>query len=191
MEIIRGPLTVYDALIGGTAHFECIINSVSVFPRWNIDGIDFTVTNLPVGFEFESDSYSKILTLDPVREEMNNSVFYCFLQQINSRLESTKAKLIIPALMPNRTIQCLELTPSFTRNSSLPSSLPPTSTLSISYMLNLSFPNFPRNTGNPTNKVSEGNNVTLIGKLLIHMYLYSVLMSQWESQQQAALYWFS
>ena len=65
-------------------------------PRWNINGTDFTVTNLPVGFQFERNSYSKVLTVYSVRQEMNNWCFYCFLLLTSSgRVESTRAKLII------------------------------------------------------------------------------------------------
>ena len=65
-------------------------------PRWNINGTNFTVTNLPVGFQFERNSYSKVLTVNPVRQEMNNWCFYCFLLLTSSgRVESTRAKLII------------------------------------------------------------------------------------------------
>ena len=95
MEIIRGPLNVSNAVIGGTASFECILSSASQFPRWNINGIDFTVTNLPTGFEFESHSYSKVLTVNPVRQEMNNSVFSCFLLFLYERKESARATLVI------------------------------------------------------------------------------------------------
>ncbi|CAI8033942.1 hypothetical protein GBAR_LOCUS19133, partial [Geodia barretti] len=74
-EIISGPQTVSNATLGGTASFECIINSELALPRWNINGIDYTVTRLPAGFQFESDSFSKVLTVSPVQQEMNN---WCF-----------------------------------------------------------------------------------------------------------------
>ena len=65
-------------------------------PRWNINGTDFTVTNLPVGFNFKRNSYSKVLTVNSVRQEMNNWCFYCFLLLRSSgRVESTRAKLTI------------------------------------------------------------------------------------------------
>ena len=95
MEIIRGPLNVSNATVGGVANFECILSSESTSPRWNINGIDFTVTNLPTDFHFESNSNSKVLTVNPVRQEMNNSCIYCFLLFIGGRVESTRAKLII------------------------------------------------------------------------------------------------
>ncbi|CAI8033941.1 hypothetical protein GBAR_LOCUS19133, partial [Geodia barretti] len=79
-----------------TASFECIINSELALPRWNINGIDYTVTRLPAGFQFESDSFSKVLTVSPVQQEMNNWCFYCFLLFVDDRVESTRAKLIIP-----------------------------------------------------------------------------------------------
>ena len=95
VEIIRGPLNVSNATVGGVANFECILSSESTSPRWNINGIDFTVTNLPTGYDFECNSNSKVLTVNPVRQEMNNSCIYCFLLFIGGRVESTRAKLII------------------------------------------------------------------------------------------------
>ena len=95
VEIIRGPLNVSNATVGGVANFECILSSESTSPRWNINGIDFTVTNLPTGYEFESNSNSKVLTVNPVQQNMNNSCIYCFLLFIGGRVESTRAKLII------------------------------------------------------------------------------------------------
>ena len=96
-EIIRGPQTVSNATLGGTASFECIINSELALPRWNINGIDYTVTRLPAGIQFESNSFYKVLTVSSVQQEMNNWCFYCFLLFVNDdRVESTRAKLIIP-----------------------------------------------------------------------------------------------
>ena len=94
VETIRGPLNA-TAIVGSTASFECILSRTSLFPWWNINGIDFTVTNLPTGFEFESNSYSYVLTVSPVQQEMNNSRFSCFLLFLNGRKESAHATLVI------------------------------------------------------------------------------------------------
>ena len=118
VEIIRGPLNA-TAIVGDTASFECILNSTSLFPRWNINGTDFTVTNLPVGFDFESNSYSKVLTVNSVRQEMNNWCFYCFLAFINGRVESTRAKLIIQS--PPKTSSYYSM--AFTATSISPSTV--------------------------------------------------------------------
>ena len=102
MEIVRGPLTVPNATIGGTASFECILNSVSAFPLWNINGVDYVVTLLPPGFDFERTSYSNVLSVSPVQPHMNNTCVYCSLLFINDRrVESSRAKLIIPPPIPS------------------------------------------------------------------------------------------
>ena len=95
VEIIRGPETVTNATVGGIAKFVCIINSESDLPWWNIDGYDIDVTNLPPGLQFESNGFSKILTVNPVLQVLNNSCFYCYLLFYDSRIESLRAKLII------------------------------------------------------------------------------------------------
>ena len=93
--ISKGPLNA-TAIVGDTASFECILSSTSLFPRWNINGTDFTVTNLPVGFDFESNSYSKVLTINPVRQEMNKSLFSCSF--MNER------RVHMPHLLLNNTL---------------------------------------------------------------------------------------
>ena len=96
-EIIRGPLTVTDASVGGQARFECILKTESLFPWWRIDGINFSVTHLPMGIEFENNGASKVLVVDPVKQELNNSCFLCYVVSPDgSREESSPAKLIIP-----------------------------------------------------------------------------------------------
>ena len=85
-----------NATVNGSASFECIIDSESALPRWNINGIDYTVTRLPAGFDFESNYFSKVLIVSSVQPEMNNWCFYCFLLFVDGRVESSRAKLIIP-----------------------------------------------------------------------------------------------
>lgn len=79
LQIIRSPQTISNATLGSTVRFECQINSTSVFPQWNINGRDYIATDFPLGYEFESISYSKVLIVSPVEQAMNNSVYYCFL----------------------------------------------------------------------------------------------------------------
>lgn len=79
MHITRSPQTISNATLGSTVRFECQINSTSLFPQWNINGRDYIVTDLPLGYEFKSVSYSKVLIVSPVEQAMNNSVYYCFL----------------------------------------------------------------------------------------------------------------
>lgn len=101
-EIIRGPLTVADASVGGQARFECILKTESLFPWWSIDGMNFSVTRLPTGFKFENNGTSKVLVVDPVEQEWNNSCFLCYVVSPDgSREESSPAKLIIlpPAML--------------------------------------------------------------------------------------------
>ena len=103
-EIIRGPLTVTDASVGGQARFECILKTESLFPWWSIDGMNFSVTRLPIGFKFENNRTSKVLVVDPVEQELNNSCFLCYVVSPDgSREESSPAKLIIPPPMPTPT----------------------------------------------------------------------------------------
>ena len=103
-EIIRGPLTVADASVGGQARFECILKTESLYPWWSIDGMNFSVTRLPIGFKFENNGASKVLVVDPVKQELNNSCFLCYVVSPDgSRGESSPAKLIIPPPMPTPT----------------------------------------------------------------------------------------
>ena len=95
LEIIRGPQTIFNATVGGSASFECIINDEYYIPRWNIGGRDYDVTTLPIGHYYEQESYSKILTVRPVLQLMNNTCFYCYLSLPGGRQESSRAKLII------------------------------------------------------------------------------------------------
>ena len=104
VKIVRGPQTVPNATLGGTASFECIINSDSVLPRWSINGIGFTITHLPSGFYFENNLHSKVLTVNPVQQEKNNTNIYCYLLLYDGRIErSTQAKLIIQSPTPSYT----------------------------------------------------------------------------------------
>ena len=100
MEIVSGPQTAPNATIGGSARFECIIDSDSVLPWWNINGYGYTVTHLPDGFYFENNFHSKMLIINPVQQEMNNTIIYCYLV-LNGQVEkSTEAKLIIQSPTP-------------------------------------------------------------------------------------------
>ena len=107
VEIVRGPQTVPNATLGGTASFECIINSDFVLPRWSINGIGFTITHLPSGFYFENNLHSKVLTVNPVQQEMNDTCIYCYLLFYDGRIErSAQAKLIIqPPTLSYTSIQ--------------------------------------------------------------------------------------
>ena len=96
MQIIGSPRTVTNATLGGTALFECILDSVFALPAWNINGNDYQVTKLPLGHTFISESYSKVLLVGPLNAAMNNSCYYCYVVNYQGiRLESSRAKLII------------------------------------------------------------------------------------------------
>ena len=132
IEIVGDPQTIPNATIGGTASFECIINSETVLPSWNINGIDFSVTELPPGVSFDSNSFSKVLTVSPVTKEMNNSCFYCFLLLINGREESSRAKLIIrpPTLSHNIISRIIPVSTTSQKKTSAP----PTSSVLSSHL---------------------------------------------------------
>ena len=113
MEIVRGPQTVPNATIGGSARFECVIDSDSVLPRWNINGYGYTITHLPDGFYFENNFHSKVLIINPVQQKMNNTIIYCYLEFFNGRVErSTQAELIIQPLTPSYSLLTSSVLPT-------------------------------------------------------------------------------
>ena len=114
IEIVSGPLTVSNALLGDIARFECVLSSEDFTPRWNINGTDFTVSSLPPGFLFESHSTLKVLIVNPVKQELNNTCFYCFLLLINARAESPPAKLIIQPPLATRSFSSSSRQPQAT-----------------------------------------------------------------------------
>lgn len=95
VEITSGPRSVTNATVGGNATFECILSSESVSPSWNINGIDYQVTDLPFGYVFRSVSFSKRLIVSSLVEEMNNTSIFCYILTFFGGQESVPAKLII------------------------------------------------------------------------------------------------
>jgi hypothetical protein len=95
LEITGNPQSVTNATVGGNATFECTLSSESASPSWNINGIDYQVTDLPFGYYFQSVSFSKRLIVNPVLKKMNNTSIFCFILNFNGRQESLPAKLII------------------------------------------------------------------------------------------------
>ena len=104
MAITSGPETITDAILGGTARFECIVSSTSYNPGWNINGDDYRIAHLPSGFSSESNSYSRVLIVNPVQQEMNNTCVYCYLLFYNNRQESSRAKLIVQLPAPSQAL---------------------------------------------------------------------------------------
>lgn len=98
IEIVRGPVTVSNATIGGTVRFECVLSTDSFYPYWNIDGTDYTPVYIPAAYTYSSNSNEYYLTISTVQESMNNTCFYWFLQLYRDRVNSLPAKLIIPSL---------------------------------------------------------------------------------------------
>ena len=92
LEITGNPQSVTNATVGGNATFECTLSSESASPSWNINGIDYQVTDLPFGHYFQSVSFSKRLIVNPMLKKMNNTSIFC---NFNGRQESLPAKLII------------------------------------------------------------------------------------------------
>ena len=105
LDITSSPQTVSNATLGSTARFECRLNSVSAYPGWNINGHDYLVSHLPSGYTFVSESYSKILIVNQVQQEMNNTRIYCYIILYNGRVESSRAKLIIQLLVSSFSYQ--------------------------------------------------------------------------------------
>ena len=95
LEITGNPQSVTNATVGGNATFECTLSSESASPSWNINGIDYQVTDLPFRYYFQSVSFSKRLIANPVLKKMNNTSIFCFILNFNGRQESLPAKLII------------------------------------------------------------------------------------------------
>ena len=80
--------------------FECQTSTTSALPGWNINGIDYRVTDLPLGYEFESILNLKVLIVSVGEIAMNNSVYYCFLKSFSTseghvRIESERARIVI------------------------------------------------------------------------------------------------
>ena len=98
LQIIRGPRNISNATLGGSAMFECIIDNEHIIPRWNIAGRDYDVSSLPIRHSYQQNSFSKVLTVSPLVQEMNNSCFYCYILFNGGRMESTAAKLIIQSI---------------------------------------------------------------------------------------------
>lgn len=93
--IVSGPHSISNASLGSSVRFECVMSSENIYPSWNIDGTDYQITDLPSGYDFMSISYSKVLILNSVQQEMNNSCYYCYVVTLEGRMESERAKLII------------------------------------------------------------------------------------------------
>lgn len=78
--------------------FDCQISDPLVSPRWNINGRDYRISDLPLGHEY----VSQMLIIYPVKASMNNSVYYCYVFDSTSEgvveVKSSRAMLIIPPL---------------------------------------------------------------------------------------------
>ena len=100
LQIISSPQTVSNATLGSTVRFVCQTSITSVLPGWNINGTDYRVTELPLGYRSESYLTSNVLIVSPVEIAMNNSVYFCFVTSFTSegrqvRIESEPAMIII------------------------------------------------------------------------------------------------
>ena len=95
MQITGNPQPITDARLGDYGMFNCMLDSESAYPNWNIKGVDYQITHLPKGYAFKSVSYSKELIVGPLREEMNNTVLYCYVLTFKERIESERAELVI------------------------------------------------------------------------------------------------
>ena len=98
VQINFSPQSISNAPLGGTARFNCILSSETAYPAWNINGKDYLVTDLPLGYmyTFSSDSYSNELIVGPLNMAMNNSCYYCYVINYQGRRqESAQAKLTI------------------------------------------------------------------------------------------------
>lgn len=102
VQITSSPQTVTNATLGSTVRFECQTSTTSAIPGWNINGKDYRVTELPLGYDFESIQNSKVLIVSPVEIAMNNSVYFCYLtyfaNEEHKRTESERATMVIQAL---------------------------------------------------------------------------------------------
>ena len=105
--IVQDPENVTNATLGSTIRFECVMSRQSFFPGWNINGIDYAVTDLPLGHSFMRESYTMILIVGPLQMAMNNSCYYCYLENFEGREESSRAKLIIIQLLINKKTSIL------------------------------------------------------------------------------------
>ncbi|CAI8035191.1 hypothetical protein GBAR_LOCUS19765, partial [Geodia barretti] len=114
IEIVSGPLTVSNALLGDIARFECVLSSEDLTPRWNIMEPISRFHLFHLVFQFESHSTLKVLIVNPVKQELNNTCFYCFLLLINARAESPPAKLIIQPPLATRSFSSSSRQPQAT-----------------------------------------------------------------------------
>ena len=106
LQITSSPQTVSNATLGSTVRFECQTSTASALPEWNINGRDYRVTELPLGYRYESILNSKVLIVSPVEIAMNNSVYYCVLTFYTPegyvRVESERAMIIIYVFNPSK-----------------------------------------------------------------------------------------
>ena len=96
IEIIEGPLSVTNASVGGTVNFKCVTDGAASPPIWNINLMNYRVSDLPLSHEYYSEGYLEIF---PITLPMNNSVYYCFYKPyVNggfTKVKSENATLLI------------------------------------------------------------------------------------------------
>ena len=95
LQITGSPQSVTNATLDSFVTFECTLSSLLADPAWNINGTDYQVTDLPLGYMYKRENYSKLLIIGPLYLHMNVTSLYCYIFNIEGRQESDRAWLII------------------------------------------------------------------------------------------------
>ena len=104
--IVEGPQPVYNAKIGDEVSFTCRVEGTDEPPSWNINGVDFYVSELPSTMFYSMPEHQ--LKVMVTTAALDRSMFYCFYVEYFfgnfTRNRSKSAGLFIAAsttLFPN------------------------------------------------------------------------------------------
>ncbi|CAI8047457.1 hypothetical protein GBAR_LOCUS26223 [Geodia barretti] len=95
LAITRSPQSMRNATIGDIVSFECRLNSKSAHPGWGINGTDYQITDLPLGYSYKEETFTKSLVVGPLVRSMNNTCYYCYIITFGGRYESSRAYLVM------------------------------------------------------------------------------------------------
>ena len=106
LQITQSPQSRPNATIGDTVVFQCRLNSKSANPGWSINGTDYQITDLPLGYSYKEENYTKSLVVGPLEQQMNNTYFYCYIITFGGRYESSRAYLVIAHGPGSNRVNC-------------------------------------------------------------------------------------
>ena len=112
--IVEDPQSVSNAEIGDEVSFTCKMEGTDEPPSWNINGVDFYVSELPSNMFYHRYEYQ--LRVVVTTTLLNRSTFYCFYVEYSSghftRIRSRSATLFIvvnTVLPPNFLVNTIQL----------------------------------------------------------------------------------